>query len=387
MKISLQHGLQDFSIVRSGETDPNDIIQEFENDLSARGFLSDIAQDYNGRLALRNALAELLSSTDISRLSDADVIARLARKLASGELIVAKRTVETSHWLTDRVTTATATTEPEDSSSAPEEPDETPQISITETVTPNDNDSFTTLDAENDIELTAEITPSSFAPANNPNIEWEIQDDPNVDGQSPVPNTTTLRGNEVSLAIAIPLVPNGRNWNTLNYRVRAKVTIDGEEITSDWVTFQQDEIDMMRQQYIDMGKTTTPARNEFINAGSTAHFALYTNGNPDGACRCGNHEYHIWSIMDDLEDVRAQLGHPMPVASGYRCPIHNAAEGGATNSQHIYGTAADVTALDYDSNGIINTDDRDDLHTAAQAFANWTNDNYVNPMRVHMDWR
>jgi hypothetical protein len=120
LKRALQNGLQ-ISITKCGETDPDDITQEFENDLSARGFLSDLAQDYHGRLTIRNALAELVCASDVSRLSDADVIARLAGMLSRGEARITSRTVETSHWLTDRVTAAASTVAVESTPAAPEE--------------------------------------------------------------------------------------------------------------------------------------------------------------------------------------------------------------------------------------------------------------------------
>lgn len=48
-------------------------------------------------------------------------------------------------------------------------------------------------------------------------------------------------------------------------------------------------------------------------------------------------------LMKKLELLRTKLGNkPVTVVSGYRCPIHNKAVGGATNSQHLYGTAADI---------------------------------------------
>lgn len=43
-----------------------------------------------------------------------------------------------------------------------------------------------------------------------------------------------------------------------------------------------------------------------------------------------------------LEDVRAALGVPLRVTSGYRSPTHNAEVGGVSNSQHLTGNAADV---------------------------------------------
>ncbi len=40
--------------------------------------------------------------------------------------------------------------------------------------------------------------------------------------------------------------------------------------------------------------------------------------------------------------LRDLINAPVKVNSGYRCPIHNAAVGGAPQSQHILGRAADV---------------------------------------------
>lgn len=47
-------------------------------------------------------------------------------------------------------------------------------------------------------------------------------------------------------------------------------------------------------------------------------------------------------LLDILEDVREQFGKPVKVLSGYRCPTHNRNVGGAKNSQHMRGIAADI---------------------------------------------
>lgn len=45
-----------------------------------------------------------------------------------------------------------------------------------------------------------------------------------------------------------------------------------------------------------------------------------------------------------LENLRGQLANePLEVLSGYRSPEHNAAVGGAPDSQHLYSRAADLT--------------------------------------------
>ena len=47
-----------------------------------------------------------------------------------------------------------------------------------------------------------------------------------------------------------------------------------------------------------------------------------------------------------LDPAREKLGMAITVNSGFRCPIHNSAVGGATGSQHIKGEAADITCDD-----------------------------------------
>jgi uncharacterized protein YcbK (DUF882 family) len=51
---------------------------------------------------------------------------------------------------------------------------------------------------------------------------------------------------------------------------------------------------------------------------------------------------NLGKLARDLEQLRDELGHPLSVLSGYRCPAHNANVGGASQSQHMQGTAADL---------------------------------------------
>lgn len=60
----------------------------------------------------------------------------------------------------------------------------------------------------------------------------------------------------------------------------------------------------------------------------------------NGLLRCNRR------LLQGLERVREQTGS-VSIISGYRDPDRNAAVGGATNSQHLYGNAADVS-LPYD---------------------------------------
>lgn len=48
-----------------------------------------------------------------------------------------------------------------------------------------------------------------------------------------------------------------------------------------------------------------------------------------------------------LEKIRSVLGFPVHINSGYRCPALNQAVGGAANSQHMLGQAADLICPSY----------------------------------------
>lgn len=47
-------------------------------------------------------------------------------------------------------------------------------------------------------------------------------------------------------------------------------------------------------------------------------------------------------LVDALEELRRKIGRPILITSAYRCPDHNRAIGGAADSQHTEGTAADL---------------------------------------------
>lgn len=61
------------------------------------------------------------------------------------------------------------------------------------------------------------------------------------------------------------------------------------------------------------------------------------------ACRhCGEIKIDI-NLLLKLEELRRAIGNrPIIINSGYRCPTHNKKVGGAKNSQHLYGKAADI---------------------------------------------
>lgn len=48
-------------------------------------------------------------------------------------------------------------------------------------------------------------------------------------------------------------------------------------------------------------------------------------------------------LVDILQKIRDHFGKPVNINSAYRTPAKNKQVGGAAYSQHLYGTAADIT--------------------------------------------
>ena len=65
------------------------------------------------------------------------------------------------------------------------------------------------------------------------------------------------------------------------------------------------------------------------------------------ACKCGKYcdgypaeiDMNMVKIADQ---IRSKIGKPITINSGLRCKTHNANVGGVSNSQHLYGNAADL---------------------------------------------
>lgn len=61
------------------------------------------------------------------------------------------------------------------------------------------------------------------------------------------------------------------------------------------------------------------------------------------ACKDGSDVVFIApELVEILQKIRSHFGKAVVINSGYRTPTHNKKEGGATYSQHLYGTAADI---------------------------------------------
>jgi hypothetical protein len=62
-------------------------------------------------------------------------------------------------------------------------------------------------------------------------------------------------------------------------------------------------------------------------------------------CKCGKCQGNKISVelIGKLQKIRDAFG-TLTITSGYRCPVHNASIGGAKDSQHVQGNAADMVS-------------------------------------------
>jgi zinc D-Ala-D-Ala carboxypeptidase len=117
----------------------------------------------------------------------------------------------------------------------------------------------------------------------------------------------------------------------------------------------------------EMTKSQTGARKGIIN-------------NP-GQAEIGNLKALCENV---LEKVRAHFGKPITVNSGYRCPKLNRAIGGAKNSQHITGQAADIEIAGVD-NQVLFQWIRDNLEFD-QLISEYIKPDIANSGWVHVSW-
>lgn len=67
------------------------------------------------------------------------------------------------------------------------------------------------------------------------------------------------------------------------------------------------------------------------------------------ACKCGcGFDTIDAATLEIIENVRVHFDTPVIINSAARCPDHNRAVGGASNSQHLYGRAADIRVTGVD---------------------------------------
>lgn len=74
----------------------------------------------------------------------------------------------------------------------------------------------------------------------------------------------------------------------------------------------------------------------------STNFSLDEFASADGTAPNGEVLKNLTELAKNLEVLRKHLGQPIRVTSGFRSKEHNKKIGGATNSYHVLGMAADI---------------------------------------------
>ena len=252
------------------------------------------------------------------------------------------------------------------------------------------------------IRCLADIKPDSLDATYNSLINWEIEDDPDVAGNSgdppdvqadpqATPQDNQPRGgaNGIVKVVAriLPVIDvnpgpgvrmriPGRDHH-LNYRIRSNfVLTDGTKTyptVSEWKAIRQDDRDYIRQQYMDMDTLTfrrPPRGTQRVDNRNRGLVTIGTYGNPgnitfnelscNGLGYCLNHVYHwdntvaaVFQLIRDEhnaatvpnEEDNAQITNPytggIRVTSTFRCPRWHVTQADSRASWHIRGDAFD----------------------------------------------
>ena len=103
-------------------------------------------------------------------------------------------------------------------------------------------------------------------------------------------------------------------------------------------------------------------------------------GIPPGGMMGGVPENVKALVENVLDPLREKYGKPIKVNSGYRCPNHNLAVGGATQSQHMKGEAADIAPMSGD------TSELERMVEIIKQNGKW-DQMIVYPTFVHVSWK
>lgn len=223
-----------------------------------------------------------------------------------------------------------------------------PTVSVTARLeTTNPNSSFTAANAEHTIRLFADVTPAQFASR----TQWRVEANPGYFPTPPLPSPAPV-GPETSFIVtpldegrwphahadALALAPK-----QLSYRAVATVADDqGVTHESGPAVATQDETDTMREEYVELRPGRIPLRGEFEER---------TRG--DLGKNTGDYTLAIINptFEADLLTLQLRWSEQWQLNALYRNPVHNRFHaGGAANSWHQYGCAADIQTFPFPRN-------------------------------------
>ena len=242
-----------------------------------------------------------------------------------------------------------------------------PTVEIVSAGGPNPGGSFIVRAPENVITLRARVTPAAFADS----VTWEVTGMPLHGAFNTIAPYTVPRGAVTFFVVPAENIRPGRGnfvpgdtvrpyrWppvhprttldkraalatKSLAYVITAKITVGGQTVRSKPDTVRQDEIDTIREEYVEWGQSHVLARSD-----------LNSNGDP---LRNITGDYTVWpsgarlvEMMPVIQRLAMRMySRRITVMSGYRNPVHHFvhAHARALNSSHLDGLATDWVISD-----------------------------------------
>ncbi len=185
-------------------------------------------------------------------------------------------------------------------------------------------------------------------------VIWTMVDNPDdaISSGTPIPISSPQAGPTMTYSfnpISIPAATSGRG-GPLSYQIMASI-VSGVEF-NDKIIITQDEIDQIRQEYIDISKRTDDRRYK----GPLPAGGVFTNS---VRSEFNSSDYNYWivnwqiNLADKFDDLEAAYGSDIGLTSGYRNPakqLKTRNNTGKANSFHVYGMAIDYNQGDHEEN-------------------------------------
>ena len=140
-----------------------------------------------------------------------------------------------------------------------------------------------------------------------------------------------------------PTLPQSRNWSIYSsklFTTTALLFLLAVPLSITVWAHCRDQRDTIIQEYRNFRVSFIPSCASFTRTKRSAHFSFAELNRGDFA----------WAILTDrllngLENVRRRNGNrPLSLTSAYRNPSRNRRVGGASQSRHMYGDAADIAS-------------------------------------------
>lgn len=139
------------------------------------------------------------------------------------------------------------------------------------------------------------------------------------------------------------------------------------------------------KEYKNLGKRSIPKKSDFVDKSTYKNPGNFRFRELVSKYKSRKYRWVIFNIARHLQNIRNRIGWPMVLNSGYRNPYHNRNVGGARESAHMYGAAADVRPPDFNRNGKVERYEKRILrYEALREGADYIG---LYARHVHMDWR